>query len=165
MTRAAMDRREALAMELVGARFSDAGAAETAMGEIRESVTVGTDDMATHALGSTRYESPSADVVLAGRFDPADAEAVLRILRRHGGTIVLLRNEPRDAGEARLQTPVAPHRDVRVAAGWPANRSPARATADREEQKRPPARSTHRRPLHSPGTHQVGPGRHRRVSR
>lgn len=80
-------------MHFVGARFADLQTASTALGEIRASVAVGPGDLAVRPLGSTRYDVPSADIVLAGRFEPDDVEAVVGILEAHGGAILARRPE------------------------------------------------------------------------
>ena len=80
-------------MYLVGARFDDAGAANDALGELRERIAVEPGDLGARPLGSLRYEHPAVGVVVAGRFEPADVEAVVSIMERHGGEIVFRRTE------------------------------------------------------------------------
>ena len=75
-------------MHLVGARFADLPTASAALGKIRASVPVGPGDVAVRPLGSTRYDVPSADILLAGRFEPDDVDAVVDILEAHGGDVL-----------------------------------------------------------------------------
>ena len=80
-------------MHFVGARFTDLRTASTALGEIRASVAVAPGDLAVRPLGSTHYEAPSEDIVLAGRFEPGDVDTVVGILEAHGGAILARRPE------------------------------------------------------------------------
>lgn len=80
-------------MHFVGARFSDLRMASTALGAIRARVAVGPGDLAVRPLGSTRYDVPSDDILVAGRFEPDDVEAVVGILEAHGGAILARRPE------------------------------------------------------------------------
>ena len=80
-------------MHFVGARFTDLQTASTALGEIRASVAVAPGDLAVRPLGTTHYDAPTEDIVLAGRFAPDDVEAVVEILEAHGGAILARRPE------------------------------------------------------------------------
>jgi hypothetical protein len=80
-------------MYLVGASFRDAGAANDALGELRDLIAVEPGDLGLRPLGSLRYERPAVGVVVAGRFEPADVESVVSIMERHGGEIVFRRTE------------------------------------------------------------------------
>ena len=80
-------------MYLVGARFGDAGRANTALGELRDRIAVAPGDLGVRPLGSLRYERPAVGVVVAGRFEQADVDAVVAIMVRHGGEIVFRRAE------------------------------------------------------------------------
>lgn len=82
-------------MYLVGARFRDAGSANVALGELRDRIAVAPGDLAVRPLGSLRYERPAVGVVVAGRFEPSDVDAVVAIMERHGGEIVFRRAELR----------------------------------------------------------------------
>ena len=99
-------------MHFVGARFADLPAASRALGEIRASVPVEPGDLAVRPLGSTRYDVPSDDILLAGRFEPADVEAVVGILESHGGAILARRPES-PAGQAPAP-PAKPERDAQA---------------------------------------------------
>jgi hypothetical protein len=103
-------------MHFIGARFADAQAASTALGEIRASVPVGPGDLALRPLGSTRYDVPSDDIVLAGRFEPGDVDEVVGILVANGGAILVQHPESRALQEAtQPATPGLEARDARDA--------------------------------------------------
>ena len=80
-------------MYLVGARFRDAGAANDALGELRDRIAVEPGDLGVRPLGSLRYERPAVGVVVAGRFEPTVVDSVVSIMERHGGEIVFRRTE------------------------------------------------------------------------
>jgi hypothetical protein len=80
-------------MYLVGARFSAARSAEAAVRELRDAIAVGPGDLSLQPLGSVRYERPASGLVVAGRFAPADVDAVVEILQRHRGEVVFRRPE------------------------------------------------------------------------
>lgn len=80
-------------MYLVGARFEDVDAANAAMRELRQRVTVEAGDLGLRPLGSLRYEQPAKGLILAGRFDDEDVDGVIETLERHGGEIVFKRAE------------------------------------------------------------------------
>jgi hypothetical protein len=80
-------------MYLVGARFGEAESANAALEELRGEIVVAPGDLGARPLGSLRYERPAVGVVVAGRFELADVDAVVRILERHGGEIVFRRAE------------------------------------------------------------------------
>jgi hypothetical protein len=99
-------------MHFVGARFADLPAASRALGEIRASVPVEPGDLAVRPLGSTRYDEPSDDLVLAGRFEPRDVDAVVGILESHGGAILARR--PESPARQAPAPPAEPDRDARA---------------------------------------------------
>ena len=80
-------------MYLVGARFDDLGAAESALAELRQRVLVDAADLGLRPLGSLRYEQPESGLVVAGRFQPDDVDGVVEIMERNGGEIVFRRAE------------------------------------------------------------------------
>ena len=80
-------------MHVVGARFPDVESADAALQAIRAGVAVAPGDAGMRALGSTRYEEPATDFLVAGRFEAADVEAVLAIMERHGGAVLSRRAE------------------------------------------------------------------------
>lgn len=43
------------------------------------------------ALGTTRYDAPVEEFLLAGRFEPGEVETVIRILHSNGGRVVVRR--------------------------------------------------------------------------
>ena len=81
-------------MFLVGARFRALAGARAALRSVRASVSVVPGDVGVRPLGTTRYDAPVEDFVLAGRFEPGDVETVIRILHSHGGRIVARRIDP-----------------------------------------------------------------------
>ena len=93
-------------MHLVGARFADRESANATIEELRDRIPVEPGDLGLRPLGSLRYEQPIQGLVVAGRFEPEDVEAVVRIMQRHGGEIVFRRAEwrsphPRARGSER----------------------------------------------------------------
>ncbi len=127
-------------MHFIGARFADIQTASAALGEIRASVAVGPGDLALRPLGSTRYDVPSDDIVLAGRFEPGDVDAVVGILMAHGGAILAQHSESRAPREsAQHETPVS---DARVSR----DRESHTRTTDRVRERRGMTRKRLRRP-------------------
>ena len=80
-------------MYLVGARFESIEAANAAIAELRQQIPVEPGEIGLRPLGSVRYEEPARGLVVAGRFDHQDVDAVLEIMSRHGGEIVFKRAE------------------------------------------------------------------------
>jgi hypothetical protein len=80
-------------MHVVGARFANLESANAALGDIRASVSIPRADVAVRPLGSTRYEEPASDFLLAGRFPTTEVARVLGIVERHGGTLLSRRIE------------------------------------------------------------------------
>jgi hypothetical protein len=78
-------------MIVVGARFRALAGARAALRTVRASVAVAAGDVGVRALGSTGYETAAEGFVVAGRFEPGDVEAVIRIFHAHGGRIVVRR--------------------------------------------------------------------------
>jgi len=78
-------------MILVGARFRALAGARAALRAVRASVPVAPGDVGVRPLGTTRYDAPVEDFVLAGRFEPDDVETVIRILHAQGGRVVVRR--------------------------------------------------------------------------
>jgi hypothetical protein len=106
-------------MHLVGARFADRSAADAAIAELRARITVEPGDLGLRPLGSLRYDEPVQGLVVAGRFEGPDVDAVVQIMQSHGGEIVFRRAEwrnPRshargsDRSIARCQRPTFPRR-------------------------------------------------------
>ena len=85
-------------MHLVGARFATMEAALAALREIRGTLPVEPADVGLRPLGTTRYDEPIRDLVLAGRFESQDVDRVVEILEGHGGSILVRRQEPRRPG-------------------------------------------------------------------
>ena len=84
---------DARVMYLVGARFADLDSASAARDALRDEFEVGPGDLGLRPLGSVRYEEPARDLVVAGRFELADVDAVVSLMQRHGGEIVFRRPE------------------------------------------------------------------------
>ena len=80
-------------MYLVGARFESLEAANAAVAELREHVSVEPGEIGLRPLGSLHYDEPARGQVVAGRFGHRDVPAVLEIMGRHGGEIVFKRAE------------------------------------------------------------------------
>ena len=80
-------------MYLVGARFESLEAANAAIAELREHVSVEPGEIGLRPLGSLHYDEPARGQVVAGRFGHRDVPAVLEIVARHGGEIVFKRAE------------------------------------------------------------------------
>lgn len=80
-------------MHLVGARFADRDSANATMEELRDQIPVEPGDLGLRPLGSLHYEHPEQGLIVAGRFELADLETVVRIMQRHGGEIVFRRAE------------------------------------------------------------------------
>ncbi|HET8784408.1 MAG TPA: hypothetical protein VFM38_02150 [Candidatus Limnocylindrales bacterium] len=80
-------------MHLIGARFRTLAAATMALQAIRAGVPVAPGDIAVRPLGSTRYERPAEDFLLAGRFESDDVDAVVDIVLANGGRLLERRVE------------------------------------------------------------------------
>jgi len=80
-------------MYLVGARFESIEAANAAISELRQQISVEPGEIGLRPLGSLRYDEPARGLVVAGRFGYRDVDAVLEIIARHGGEIVFKRAE------------------------------------------------------------------------
>jgi hypothetical protein len=159
-------------MHVVGARFPSLESAATALAEIRSSVPVPHADVAVRPLGSTRYEEPARDFLLAGRFASGDVRQVIEIARAYGGTLLSNRVEWPQAqlgsraptmGQwtAREQRPRAGDRQVsrhaRAAqasrAGQPSRTPPSRGTPESQVvQRSRPAPRIHPTPPAPPST-------------
>ena len=101
-------------MHVVGARFANLESANAALGDIRASVPMPPTDVAVRPLGSTRYEEPASDFLLAGRFPGVAVERVLRIVELHGGTLLSRRLERPYSGFAgSVGVPASAMRDER----------------------------------------------------
>ena len=81
-------------MLVIGARFRTVAAARAALRTVRASVSVPEGDVAVRPLGSTRYDAPEDQFLLAGRFEPHDGPAVVAILHSEGGRIIERRDDP-----------------------------------------------------------------------
>jgi hypothetical protein len=105
VTPAATAAEEPRGMILVGARFRALAGARAALRAVRASVPVVPADVGVRPLGTTRYDSPIDDFVLAGRFEPGDVESVIRILHAHGGRVVIRRLDSSTAATSATPAP------------------------------------------------------------
>lgn len=105
---------------MVGARFRTLAAAVSALNAIRSAVTIAPGDAAVRPLGSTRYEEPCEDYLLAGRFDDGDVETVAAIVAARGGQVIERRREPagRSTAATRPRGPQAIASNPPWAATW-----------------------------------------------
>jgi hypothetical protein len=75
-------------MHVLGVRFATPDAARSALREIRATIAVPAADVAVGALGSTSYDEPATEYLLAGQFADELVEAAAVIAERHGGVVV-----------------------------------------------------------------------------
>jgi hypothetical protein len=133
-------------MHVLGARFSDLESATAAMHAVRARIAIARGDVAVRPLGSTRYDEPAADFLLAGRFESGHVRAVADIVAEHGGTVISRRAElPGESVSARgrivVQSGTA--MEARIRDGGPGARPGLRAVpprvAPRKRWRRPAA--------------------------
>lgn len=80
-------------MHVLGARFGTTHAALTALRELRARFALGEHDAEVLPLGSTQYDAPTSDLILAARFKPELASAVVAVLEDLGGRVVVEHSE------------------------------------------------------------------------
>ena len=80
-------------MHVLGARFGTTQAALTALRELRARFALGEHDAEVLPLGSTQYEAPTSDVILAARLRPELVSDVVAMLEDLGGSVVVARSE------------------------------------------------------------------------
>jgi hypothetical protein len=86
-------------MRIVGGRFPDRRAFK-AREELRHRLGLAERDVGVRRLGTTDYAVLPTDLVLAGRFEAEQAADVVRVIERHGGELLVNREEtPNEAGE------------------------------------------------------------------
>ncbi len=90
-------------MHVIGVRFETAHAAQVALRALRSRFAIADVDAEIRPLGSTRYDAPTSDLILAARFRPGLGPQVIVILERLGGTVVVRAAEP-PAFSARVST-------------------------------------------------------------
>ena len=123
-------------MIVVGARFRALAGARAALRAIRTSIGVAPGDVGVRPLGGTRYEAPTEDFVLAGRFNDGDVPAVISAVHAHGGRVFERRRDsPRRTPDAAPEPATA---SGRASASGRAARAVGRAgpAAGRELRKR-----------------------------
>jgi hypothetical protein len=80
-------------VHVLGARFGTTHAALTALRELRARFALGEHDAEVLPLGSTQYDAPTSDLILAARFKPELASAVVAVLEDLGGRVVVEHSE------------------------------------------------------------------------
>jgi hypothetical protein len=115
-------------MLVIGARFRTLAAASAALRAVRASVAVPAGDVAVRALGSTRYDAPEDQFLLAGRFAPEDAAEITAIVHSQGGRVIERRSDI-ERGEAAPSEATAPSPRRAEVRGRLATRLASRPTA------------------------------------
>lgn len=80
-------------MHVLGARFGTTHAALTALRKLRARFALGEHDAEVLPLGSTQYDAPTSDLILAARFKPELASEAVAILEDLGGRVVVDHSE------------------------------------------------------------------------
>lgn len=80
-------------MQILGARFGTAHAALTALRELRARFALGEQDAEVLPLGTTEYDAPTSDLILAARFHPEVVPQAVTILEDLGGKVVAEQSE------------------------------------------------------------------------
>jgi hypothetical protein len=81
-------------MRILGAKFERDAEAFAALRELRARFDLGDEDVAIRPLGTTHYERPTSDLIVAGRFRPEVLPEVVAVLKGLGGELVVDREEP-----------------------------------------------------------------------
>jgi hypothetical protein len=76
-------------VHVLGARFGTTHAALTALLELRARFSLGEHDVEVLPLGSTEYDAPTSDLILAARFKPELVPEVVAIVEDLGGRVVV----------------------------------------------------------------------------
>ena len=120
-------------MIVVGARFRALAAARAALRAIRTSVVVEPGDVAVRPLGTTTYEAPGEQFLLAGRFEADDVSDVISVLHAHGGRVI----ERRDDAPHATSIPAALPRSSARLRERPAGRDQERGSRRQKRLRRP----------------------------
>lgn len=80
-------------MRILGVRFERDEQAYAALQALRARFDLREEDAAIRPLGTTAYDDPTSDLILAGRFRPEVLPEVLRLVRELGGRVVVDREE------------------------------------------------------------------------
>jgi hypothetical protein len=76
-------------VHILGARFGTTHAALTALRELRARFALGEHEAEVLPLGSTQYDAPTSDLILAARFQPEVVPEAVAILEDLGGRVVV----------------------------------------------------------------------------
>jgi hypothetical protein len=79
-------------VRILGARFPDRRAFK-AREELRHRHGLAERDIGVRRLGTTDYAVLPTDLVLAGRFETEQAADAVRVIERHGGEVLVNRDE------------------------------------------------------------------------
>jgi hypothetical protein len=80
-------------VHVLGARFGTTHAALTALRELRARFGLGEHDAEVLPLGSTQYDAPTSDLILAARFKPELVPQAVEILEDLGGRVLVEQSE------------------------------------------------------------------------
>jgi hypothetical protein len=80
-------------VHVLGARFESTSAAVAALQELRSRYAIDDRDAEIRPLGTTEYDAPTSDLILAARFRPDVIPEVITMLERLGGQVVVERDE------------------------------------------------------------------------
>jgi hypothetical protein len=80
-------------VHVLGARFESTVAAQRALRELRARYAIGDRDAEVRPLGTTEYDAPTSDLILAARFGPDVIPEVVSMLERLGGEVIVERDE------------------------------------------------------------------------
>ncbi len=80
-------------VDILAARFDDPARARAAARDIRVRLRVPPDAIDIRPLGTTEYDRPASDVLLAGRFPEDLVEPATMLVESYGGRVVDRRNE------------------------------------------------------------------------
>jgi hypothetical protein len=80
-------------VHVLGARFESTAAALAALRELRSRYEIDERDAEVRPLGTTEYDAPTSDLILAARFQPDVIPEVITMLERLGGEVVVERDE------------------------------------------------------------------------
>ena len=98
-------------VDIVAAKFADLARARAAARDIRVRLRLAPDSIAIGSLGSTQYDEPVSDALLAGQFPDAVTASALAIIDTHGGVILDRRRDdegqPGNATSSPILAPIS----------------------------------------------------------